>query len=352
MKMNNIRRRLFLVLLATVLIVAIGTAWYTFVEEWAVLDALYMTVITLSTVGFGEVEPLSQESRLFTVFLILLGAGTVAYAVSSLGEYLLTSGIVERMRRRALLRMIAEMENHIIICGAGRVGMTAAETLQEIGREFLIVDESADVAEEMRERGWTVLTGDATRDETLIEAGIERANGIMVCTGNDSDNLFIVLSARALKEDLLIVARSVDAGSEAKMRRAGADKVISPHGIGGRHMANMILRPNVVDFMEHVTLDTGLELWLEEVTIGDSSPIAGQTVVEADMRRRTGVTLVALLRKGEKISVTPDENTRFKPGDRLIVLGSKKQLADLEDLVNTRVRPAAQPEGLGANDER
>lgn len=344
--MNNFRRRLLLVLLAMMVILAIGTGWYTVVEEWTILDSLYMTVITLTTVGFGEVEPLSQGSRLFTILLILLGVGTVAYGLSSLGEYFLTSGIVERVRRRALLRMIAEMENHIIVCGAGRVGRSAAETLQEIGREFLVVDERTQVVEELRERGWTVLEGDATRDETLREAGIERAAGIMVCTGNDSDNLFIVLSARALKDDLLIVARSVDIGSEAKMRRAGADKVISPHGIGGRHMANMILRPNVVDFMEHVTLDTGLELWLEEVTIGENSPIAGKTVVETDMRRQTGVTLVALLRKDDKISVTPDADTRFEPEDRLIVLGSKKQLAALEDLINSRVRPSAEAEAV------
>lgn len=344
--MNSFRRRLFLVLLALLVILAIGTAWYTVVEEWTVLDSLYMTVITLTTVGYGEVEPLSQESRLFTILLILLGVGAVAYALSSLGEYFLTSGILDRIREQALRRMIAEMENHIIICGAGRVGRSAAETLQEIGRDFLIVDERPMVGEELRERGWTVLEGDATRDETLLEAGIERAAGMMVCTGSDSDNLFIVLSARALKEDLLIVARSVDISSEAKMRRAGADKVISPHGIGGRHMANMILRPNVVDFMEHVTLDTGLELWLEEVKIGEDSPIAGKTVVETDMRKRTGVTLVALLRKDDKISVTPDADTRFEAGDRLIVLGSKKQLAALGDLINSRVRPRAQAEAL------
>lgn len=337
--MNDIRRRLLVVSAISVIIVALGTAWYTLVEQWPVLDAMYMTVITLTTVGFGEVHPLSSQSRAFTVVLILLGVGTVAYGLSSLGEYFLTTGFVERVRRRTLIRMISGMKNHIIICGAGRVGRTAAETLQEIGRQFVIIEPDFEVVESLREEGWTAMVGDSTRDETLLEAGIERAAGILVSTGSDSENLFIVLSARALNPDLLIVARSVDASSEAKMRRAGADKVISPYKIGGRQMANLILRPNVAEFMDHVTLNTGLELWLEEIAIGDSSPVAGLTVVEADMRRQTGVTLVALLRGNDRIMVTPDENTRFEVGDQLIALGTRNQLKALEDMLGAAAGP-------------
>lgn len=337
--MNDIRRRLLVVSAISVIIVALGTAWYTLVEQWPVLDAMYMTVITLTTVGFGEVHPLSSQSRAFTVVLILLGVGTVAYGLSSLGEYFLTTGFVERVRRRTLIRMISGMKNHIIICGAGRVGRTAAETLQEIGRQFVVIEPDFEVVESLREEGWTAMVGDSTRDETLLEAGIERAAGILVSTGSDSENLFIVLSARALNPDLLIVARSVDASSEAKMRRAGADKVISPYKIGGRQMANLILRPNVAEFMDHVTLNTGLELWLEEIAIGDSSPVAGLTVVEADMRRQTGVTLVALLRGNDRIMVTPDENTRFEVGDQLIALGTRNQLKALEDMLGAAAGP-------------
>jgi voltage-gated potassium channel len=343
--MNDIRRRLLLVSTISVFIVTLGTAWYTLMEDWPVLDAVYMTVITLTTVGFGEVRPLSAQSRAFTIVLILMGVGTVAYGLSSLGEYLLASGFVERVRRRTLLRTISRMKNHIIICGAGRVGTTAAETLQEIKRPFVIIDPDLEVVEAMREEGWTALAGDSTRDDVLLEAGIESAAGILVSTGNDSDNLFIVLSARTLNQDLLIVARSVDASSEAKMRRAGADKVVSPYKIGGRQMANLILRPNVAEFMDHVTLDTGLELWLEEVTIAINSPVAGQTVVEADMRRRTGVTLVALLRGSERILVTPDESTRFEVGDELIALGTRSQLRALEDLIGSPLGSAAEPAG-------
>lgn len=339
--MNSFRRRLLLVLSATVLILAIGTAWYTFVEEWTVLDSLYMTVITLTTVGFGEIEPLSRESRIFTIVLILLGVGIVAYGLSSLAQYLMTSGFVERVRRRAILRMITGMKNHIIICGAGRVGKTAAETLQEIDRDFVVIDKDAGVVEALRDDGWTALAGDATSDQSLREAGIEHAAGIIVCTGNDSDNLFIILSARELNGDLLIVARSVDAASEAKMRRAGADRVLSPHKMGGRQLANMIIRPNVAEFMDHVTLDAGLELWLEEVAIAGDSPIVGSSVVEANIRKRTGATLVALLRGSDAIKTMPDQDTRLEGGDKLIVLGTDEQLSKLADLIESPVRPAA-----------
>lgn len=335
--MDNLRRRLLVILSATALIVVLGTGWYTLFEGWAVLDALYMTVITLTTVGFGEVRPLSPTGQLFTIFLIILGVGMVAYGLSSIGEYLLASDIVERIRNRRLMRAINEFTNHIIICGAGRVGRTAGDALREMGRDFVIIDPDPDICRELQDAGWTALNGDATRDETLEEAAIERAGGLLVCTGNDSDNLFIVLSARSLNKELLIVARSVDAASESKMRLAGADKVISPYQIGGRQMANVVVRPHVAEFMDHVTLNTGLELWLEEVVIAPDSPAAGQTVVEADIRRRTGAILVALMKGEDQIMVTPDETTRLSPGDELIVLGTRSQLNSLEELVGNPV---------------
>lgn len=308
------------------------------VEEWTWIESLYMTVITLTTVGFGEVRPLSTASRVFTIILILLGAGTVAYGLSSVGEYLLTAGVVEKIRQRSLMRTIEKMENHIIISGAGRVGRTAGEALREMGRDFVIMDTDPNVIKELADAGWVALEGDSTQDDALREVGIERAMGILVCTGNDSDNLFIVLSARALNPNLLIVARSIESVNEAKMRRAGADRVISPYQIGGRHMATIVVRPQVARFLDFVTLDTGLELWLEEVSIDQDSSLAGKTVVEADLRRRTGVTIVALLRGDGGTMATPDENTRLAVGDELIVLGTREQLEALSKLVGTEVK--------------
>lgn len=333
--MSGLRRRLLLVTAVMLLVLAVGTGWYVLVEGWTFLDAFYMTVITLTTVGYGEVRPLSPSGRLFTIFLIFLGVSTVAYGLSSIGEYLLTSGVIERLRKRGMMQAINRLENHVIICGAGRVGRTAARTLQEMEQKFVLIDSDPDLIRSLQDEDWIVLEGDSTQDETLLAAGIERAAGLLVCTGGDSDNLFIVLSARSLKKELFIVARSVESSNESKMRRAGADKVISPYHIGGRHMANVVVRPHVAEFMDVVTLDSGLELWLEEIEVKENSPLAGQTVVETDMRRRTGVTLVAILQGKEKQMITPDENTRLAIGDELIVLGTREQLGALEDLVGS-----------------
>ncbi|HSM58259.1 MAG TPA: potassium channel protein [Candidatus Sulfomarinibacteraceae bacterium] len=332
--MPSLKRRLLFIILTILFVLALGTGWYATIERWSLIESLYMTVITLSTVGFAEVRPLSDASRLFTVALILLGAGTVAYGLSSIGEYFLTAGVIDRIRLRSLMRTLKKMNNHIIICGAGRVGRTAAETLYEMERDFVIMDTDPHVIRDLTEKGWVALEGDSTHDDALREAGIERAAGILVCTGDDSDNLFIVLSARALNPELLIVARSIETANEAKMRRAGADRVISPYQIGGRHMATVIVRPQVARFLDFVTLDTGLELWLEEVRIDANSALAGKTVVETNLRRRTGVTIVALLRGDEKAMITPDENTRLAASDELIVLGTREQLEALGKLVN------------------
>lgn len=342
--MRSLRQRLLIFFGILLFVFGAGTGWYWLVEGWSALDAFYMTVITLTTVGFQEVSPLSERGRLFTTFLILLGVGSVAYGLSTVAEYLLTAGVIERLQKRGVMREIKKMNGHLIVCGAGRVGMTAGETMEEMNTRFVIIDEDPQDLEEAREQGWVVLEGDATRDEMLQEAGVERAAGLLVCTGSDATNLFIVLSARALNPDLFIVTRSVDASNDAKMRRAGADKVISPYQIGGRHMANLALRPHVTEFLDVVTLDSGLELWLEEVIVRPESEMAGKTVVEADLRRRTGVTLIALLRGDEHTMLTPDENTRFDVGDELIVLGTRSQLTKLEELIGG---PVGHPRGSG-----
>jgi voltage-gated potassium channel len=331
--MRGLRRRLLVVTSAVLAVLALGSGGYVLVEGWSFLDAFYMTVITLTTVGYGEVRPLSPAGRVFTIVLIFLGVSTVAYALSSIGEYLLTSGVIGRLRKRGMMQAINRLQGHVIICGAGRVGRTAARTLEEMNEPFVLIESDPELVHALQEEGSIVLEGDSTQDETLLAAGLERAKGILVCTGDDSDNLFIVLSARSLNRDLFIVARSVEASNEGKMRRAGANKVISPYQIGGRHMANVVVRPHVAEFMDFVTLDSGLELWLEEIEVTANSAVAGRTVVEADMRRQTGVTLVAMLRGEEKEMITPDENTRFAIGDELIVLGTRSQLAALEELV-------------------
>jgi voltage-gated potassium channel len=331
--MQSLRKIVIPFVFLLMVVFALGTTGYRVIEEWTWLEALYMTAITLTTVGFGEIRPLSDAGRIFTVLLILLGVGTVAYGFSTVAQYVLAADLGPTLRRRRIMRMLRNTEDHIIVCGYGRVGRSATETLQDGANTVVVIDRDATLISNMREQGIAAVWGDATSDDTLREAGIERASGLMACVGNDADNLFIVLSARTLNPKLHIVARTMNPETEAKMHRAGADRVVSPYKMGGRQMASILTRPNDTEFLDFVTLDSGLELWLEELRIQSDSPLSGRTVVEADLRKATGATLVALLRSSTGTTLTPEGSTRLEGGDVLIVLGTREQLTLLEAMV-------------------
>lgn len=331
--MQSLRRIVIPFVFLLMAVFALGTIGYQIIEEWTWLEALYMTSITLTTVGFGEVRPLSDSGRIFTVFLIILGVGTVAYGFSTVAQYVLAADLGPTLRRRRIRRMLRNTQDHIIICGYGRVGRSATQTLRDGSDTVVVIDRDATLISKVREQGIAAVWGDATSDDTLREAGIGRASGLIACLGNDADNLFTVLSAKTLNPRLRIVARTMNPENEAKMQRAGADRVVSPYQIGGRQMASILTRPNVTEFLDFVTLDSGLELWLEELRIESDSPLAGQTVVEANLRKATGATLVALLRSSTGTTLTPEGSTRLEAGDELIVLGTRDQLARLEDMV-------------------
>ncbi len=330
--MFTLQRRLAPVLILIVSLFLFGTLGYTWIEGWSPIDALYMTTITLSTVGYGEVRTMSSGGRIFTIVLILLGVGTVAYAFSTLGEYFLTSNLGARLLRRRTMRTISRLRQHFIICGYGRVGEHAARGLAEDSQEVVVIEKDPAYAAAAAEDGFLVLEGDGTKDELLNEAGIQHARGLLVCTGSDPDNLFMVLSGRALSSDLYIIARAVSDDGERKMVRAGADKVISPFRIGGEHMAKMALRPKVMEFLDFSTVEGGEELALEELTLAEKSPLVGMTVVEADLRRQTGLTLVSVRRGHSSVNLSMDQHTRLMAGDALIVLGTVEQLTALESL--------------------
>lgn len=228
-------------------------------------------------------------------------------------------------------RTIENLQNHVIVCGYGRVGQSAITSLLNSKRQVVVIEKEAEKTAVLDTLNLLYLVGDATKDEILQQAGIDRAWGMLVCTGDDSRNLFIVLSARALNSDLYIVARSVDAENDRKMRRAGANRVVSPYQIGGQHMANIIVRPHVTDFFDVVTLDGGIELWVEELVMGETSPLIGKTVGEANIRQTTGVSIIAMWRGGR--STIPDAHTLLHANDELIVIGTREQLAKLEKLM-------------------
>ena len=315
-------------LLIVLFLLGLGTAGYMVIEGWNWLDALYMTVIGLSTVGFGEVYPLSPAGRFFTIALIVLGLGFIVYGL----DYLMAARLDVLFRRRRDMNKIAQLQNHVIVCGYGRVGQSVVDLLRAGGQELVIIENDPVHTARLEKMGLLFVEGDATQDEVLEQAGLLRARGLIACAGNDSVNLFIVLSARALHPELYIVARSIDANNESKIKLAGADRVVSLYDISGRRMANMMLRPYATQFFDGVTLDNGVKLWVEEIVIRAGAPLAGQTVGEADVRRKTGVMLVGLIRGGQNEVLLAGADTRLQAGDQLIVLGTREQLDQLAAL--------------------
>lgn len=331
---NSIRESAYLLVGALIAVFLIGVVGYVYLEQWTLVDALYMTAITLTTVGFSEVEPLSAGGRLFTIFLMFIGIGTVAYGFSILGQYILTMSLNQFAREKRMKREIEKISDHYIICGFGRVGQNAAEDLRLEGRRIVVIDTDDEKMARLKETNSTLLylTEDATLDETLLEAGIERAAGLLVCTGNDSDNLFVVLSARALRDDLVIVVRSSLEQNETKMLRAGADRVISPYQIGGKQMAKIALRPELVDMLDVVTTSEGIDLFMQDLALPPNSPLVGRSLRDSEIRHKTGVTVVLLGRKGERPVTSPGADTILNAGDHLIVVGEGRQVAALKTL--------------------
>jgi voltage-gated potassium channel len=310
------------------LVLALGTVGYHLIEGAPYWDAFYMTVISVTTVGFREVFPLSTAGEALTIVLIVVGIGTVAYGV---GEYYTT--FRTNLTRRRLMRSVEHLNGHYVVVGFGRVGENVAVTLRDAGREVLIVDRSEERLEHARTLGFLAIEGDATQDEVMRALGVERAAGFVVSTGGDAENLFIVLSARTLNPAMVIVARASDSGNAAKFRRAGANRVVSPYEAGGRYIANSLVRPNLTEFMEKVTL-AGVELWLEEIAVAEVSPLVGQTIGASDLPSRTGATLVAMSRERGTLMAAPAPTTSLATGDVLIVLGTKDQLAAVERLAH------------------
>ena len=330
--MVNTRSRILRLVILFLSMIAVGTIGYVLIERWSVSDSLYMTAITLSTVGFGEVRSLTPAGRIFTILLIFAGVGMIIYFLSSMAEYLVSFNMEHEWRKRRSSNMVNKMKDHVIICGYGQVGSSAAAALQESGRQIAVIDSNPDRVSAAHESEMIAIEGDATQDETLRIAGVERAGSIIVTTGDDSLNLFIVLSAHTLNPDLYIIARANQAVNGEKLRRAGANRIVSPYEIGGRHMANIVIRPHVTDFFDVVTLSGGEEIWVEEQLLGPSCPLVGRSVVESDIRRQTGVTLIAIYRPQSGTNIVPDSSTRLAEGDKLIVLGTRDQLASLEKL--------------------
>ena len=315
-------RRVRLGVGALALVVVAGTVGYV-LFGFPLLDALYQTVTTVTTVGFREVRSFDARLKAFTIALILVGVGTALYTFGVLLEALVEGQLRDMFGRRRMDREIAKMSGHVIVCGWGRVGHSIASFVQASGHDVVVVDRDPERYEQVP---YLRVLGDVTDDATLLSAGIERARVLVGALNTDADNLYMTLSGRALRPDLFIIARARTDSSEAKLLRAGADRIVNPQRIGGQRMAAFALQPHVAEFLDVVMHDGSLEFRLEEVAVPDGSPLAGSSIRDAHIRDRTGA-LVLALRDGDGVFTTnPPPETVIEPGQILIAIGTLSQL--------------------------
>ena len=324
------------VLLLTAIIV-VGTLGYMVLERWSFLDALYMTVITIGSIGFEEVRDLSNDpsGRIWTMILILAGVGTVAYAVSSLVQMLVEGTVTGYFRRRRMEKMIDRLSGHYLVCGFGRVGREVAGEFRAEEIPFVVIDQDESAILECEELGYLALLGNAADDDVLHQAGISKARGLVAAVDSDADNVFVVLSARRANPDLHIVARTDSDESSNKLRVAGADRTLSPYAVGGKRLARLAVDPSVVDYLDIVThREQGLEFRIEELQISGSTEARTRRIGELrDIEDQAGARILAIKHGDDSFNVTPSEQDEVVPGDSLIVLGSPEQVRRMEALI-------------------
>jgi len=315
-------------LAALAFIMVAGTVGYVLLG-FSLLDAVFQTVETVSTVGFGLQRSLSESTKIFTIILILVGVGTALYTFTSALELLIEGHMRQLVRRRRMDREISRMEGHVVVCGWGRVGREVARYLEAAGRQVVVVDRDDS---RLVEVGHPTVHGDVTEDETLFAAGVPRAGTVVAALDTDADNLFVTVASKSMSPDLQVIARARSDTSEPKLIRAGADRVVNPQRLGADRMAAFVTQPHVVDFIDVVMHDGSLEFRLEEISVTPESPLRGKTLWSAHLHDRTGA-LVLAIRRGDGTFVTnPSPGIAIDAGDVLISVGTEEQLQALDEL--------------------
>ncbi len=311
-------------------IIAGGTIGYVVLEDWDPWDAFYMTVITVTTVGYREVHPLTRAGQAFTIVLLLSGVGAALYTFSLLASAVVEGFLPKRLQKRRQAHMIESIRDHFIVCGYGRIGRIIAHELRRQQIAFVVIERDPARVQTAVEDGALALEADASHEDVLNRAGIARARGLIAAVGTDAENVYAVLSARVLRPDLFIVGRAETEDSIRKLQRAGANRVISPYQIGAVQMAQTAIRPAVVDFVELATSSENLELAMEEITVNAASTLANRSILEANLRQRFGVIVVAIQREDRWMDFNPEPDTSIRAGDKLVVLGRPHSLKRLE----------------------
>jgi len=312
----------------------VGTTGYVFIEGWSPFDSLYMTVITIATVGYREVGDLSHPGKIFTIFIILFGVGIIAYLLGMVAQAMVELQVRSIFGRRKLGQKIRSIKNHYIICGYGRLGRIICRELKANNIPIVVIDDNGTAMQGLEEEGIPHIVGDATNEDILSEAHIERANGLVSVVASDADNVFITMSARGLNPELFILARAEEEHAEKKLIRAGANKVVLPYLIGGQKMAHIVVKPVVSDFLEFTVHSRKIGLEMGEVAVSEKSPLNGVTLIDSGIRQKMDVIIVAVKKSQGEMRFNPSSQTKIEAGDILIALGKSEEITKLATILS------------------
>jgi len=333
-KIQRIEKELTAGAIAFGAVFLIGTLWYWLIEDWSWQDAAYMTVITLTTVGYGEVHPLDSRGRLFTIALILMGVVSIGYIVNRFTEAAIQGYFQEGIKIRRQRRLMESLSAHYIICGFSRTGRQIAKEFWAESVDFVVIDSDIESVQIAQMEGYIVFQGDATLDDTLLKVGIERATCIVAALPSDAENLYVVLSAKTLSHNIRAIARASTEEAVQKLKRGGADAVISPYITGAKRMAAAALRPQVLDFVDGILTGADRQFYMEEFLIDQAKcPYVGQTLQKAKLRSQSGALVLAIRRYDGTLIGGPTGDTVLKPGDSLICMGTEEQLRNLNQIL-------------------
>ena len=331
--MNILASRIHKTLFLVFAIILLGVAGYMILSDYSFVDALYMTVITITTVGFGEVQPFTPEEKIFTVFLILTSITVFGYAVSTFSEYLVSGKLFEQFKHRKVEKKIQSLKEHTIVCGFGRNGKQAILKLKNYNQQFVVVEKDKEIVAELDVNNLLNIQGDATLDETLLRAGIKNATTLITALPSDADNLFVVLTANQLNSTCKIISRASNESSYSKLKIAGASNVIMPDKLGGDHMASLVVTPDVIEFLDRLTIEGETTANLEEIAVDDlPKKYINKTILDLDLRRETGCTVIGIRTPDRDYIINPEAETALTIGSSLIVLGRPEQIIKLREL--------------------
>ena len=331
--MNILASRIHKTLFLVFAIILLGVAGYMILSDYSFVDALYMTVITITTVGFGEVQPFTPQEKIFTVFLILTSITVFGYAVSIFSEYLVSGKLFEQFKHRKVEKKIQSLKGHTIVCGFGRNGKQAILKLKNYHQKFVVVEKDKEIAAELDTNNLLNIQDDATLDETLLRAGIKNAATLITALPSDADNLFVVLTANQLNNTCKIISRASNQSSYSKLKIAGASNVIMPDKLGGDHMASLVVTPDVIEFVDQLTIEGETTANLEEIAVDDlPKKYINKTILDLDLRRETGCTVIGIRTPIRDYIINPEAETALTNGSSLIVLGRPEQIVKLREL--------------------